>query len=214
MQNYFLQTIEHLRHYEEVLLYGCLLQVPEEQVEEIARYLAREYEQECLHYPFTAPALDPAAAAWAAKTVYISAQLLLYREHKEADLEALLPGYAAALTPGAVLSADLVLRFLPYVINHLKVIDPEDKLIEVLEAHLITWHYSGIGYTLPEERLEFSVVTTDRCLLQLYTDRVIEKKQQQLATHPAIIQNIQASLGLHAPTYWSNFQPQLTNGND
>jgi hypothetical protein len=214
MQNYFLQTIEHLRHYEEVLLYGSLLQIPEEQEKEVATYLAREYGQESLHYPFTAPAFDPAAAAWAAKTVYIATQLLLYRENKEADLQALLPGYPAALTPGAVLSADLVLRFLPHAIHHLKAIDPEDGLVDVLETHLTSWHYSGIGYTLPHERLDFSVITAHPCLLQLYTDRVIEKKEQQLALHPALVQHIQASMGLHTQVYWSNFQPQLENGNN
>lgn len=213
MQNYFLQTIEHLRHYEEVLLYGNLLTVPEDHEKEVANYLAREYEQESLHYPFTAPAFDPAAALWAAKTLYIATQLLLYRENKEADLEDLLTAYTATLTPSAILSADLLLRFLPDVINHLKAIDPEDKLVEMLESHLHTWHYSGVGYALQTEMLDFTTIIANTCLLQLYTDRVLEKKERQLAIHPALVKHIQASLGLHAQVYWSDFQLQLENGN-
>ena len=49
--NYFLQTLEHLRNYEEVMLYANLLQVSPEQELEAMGFLHKEFENEKLNYP-------------------------------------------------------------------------------------------------------------------------------------------------------------------
>lgn len=203
--NYFCQTLQHLRAYEEVLLFANLLQFSEEEQGEAIGFLAKEYAEEALHYPYEAPAFDGAAALWAARTVYMAAQLLLYRENKVAELEALLPAYPHTIGPSAVLSADLTLRFLPDILLQLKAIDPEDALIDVLEAHLKAWHYSGVCYPLPADKLDVTFLTGSPCLFQLYVDRIIFYKNRLLARHPVLESGVKAALGMYAATFWSDF---------
>jgi hypothetical protein len=209
MNNYLLQTTQHLRHYEEVMLYGNLLLVSEEHLNQTVEYLQKEYSNESLNYPFVAPKFDPAAARWASKLVYTAAQLMLYRENKEADINKLLAAYDGELTPSVVLSADLVLRFLPHIIAHLKVIDPEDQLIKILENHLLIFHYSGIAYSMPVSGLNFTSIIADHCTHQLYVDRVIENKRMALAKHTAITSGVKAALGIYADIFWKDFKHEL-----
>ncbi len=203
--NYFLQTLQHLRTYEEVLLFGNLLHYTDVQQEEAVVFLQKEYWQEAVNYPYQTPAFDRDAALWAARTIYTASQLLLYRENKEADLIGLLPPCQQALTPAAILSADLVLRFMPDIIFQLKAIDPDDGLIAILEAHLSAWHYSGVRYLLPVEELSFDALQNSPCLCQLYIDRVIFYKKSVLAQHPFLVNGVKAALGIFAPELWSDF---------
>ncbi|MBE7173549.1 MAG: hypothetical protein INR73_23455 [Williamsia sp.] len=204
--NYFLHTIQHLRQQEEVLLFNNLLEVTVQQREEAAQYLAEAYQHESINYPFQVPVFDQAAALWAAQTVYTASQLVLYRKHGITELAQLLPAYSKAPGAAAMLSADLLLRFLPSLINQLKVYDPEDGLVEVLENHLKAWHYSGVNYSLPVHELSFDVVVSHPCLYQLYIDRVIEYRRLPLAEHPQLISGVRASLGMFAAVYWNEFQ--------
>jgi hypothetical protein len=212
--NYFGQTVKHLRAYEEVMLFANLLQVSAEDQEEVVQFLMKEYKEECLSYPCTAPAFDRASALWAAETVYTASQLLLYRENKADELELLLPKFSYEQTPSAVLSADLTLRFLPDILLELKLIDPEDPLISHLESHLNNWHYSGVQYSLPLEELNFGPLQESACLLQLYTDRVINYKKERLALHPALEHSVSASMGMYAPFFWSEFNQKRIHENE
>lgn len=49
--NYFLKTIEHLRNYEEIILYGNILEITNEQEDETLKYLEKEYQYELADYP-------------------------------------------------------------------------------------------------------------------------------------------------------------------
>lgn len=69
---------------------------------------------------------------------------MLYRKNEEQDIAILLPSFISPISPSAHLSADLVLRFLPDIIKQLKLIDPEDALIGILERQLVQWYYSGV----------------------------------------------------------------------
>ena len=208
--NYFLKMIRRLRGYEEVVLYANILKIQAAEETEVAEFLAAEYRREANSYPFTAPPFDSEAAVWAAETVYIAAQLLLYRENKEAELETLLPVFSHTPDASAMLSADLCLRFLPDLIAQLKIIDSEDKLINILHEALQQWHYSGIPYLQSPESPDFTAVTANQCLYQLYTDRVIENRNLRLARHPAIHKMIRAALGDFGSVYWSDFKLETT----
>ena len=208
MINYFLQTLQHLRQHEEVLLYNNLLHATAQQQQEAAVYLAEEYQRESINYPFGAPAFNPPAALWAARTVYTASQLMLYREQGVAELEGLLPEYDKTIDAAAVLSADLLLRFLPSIISQLNALNPDDKLIRLLLFHLTRWHYSGVPWPLPVHDLRFEAVVCDKCLYQLYIDRVIENKRLPLAQHPLLTGGVHASLGMFAAVYWKEFQQQ------
>jgi len=206
MTNYFLKMIQHLHQEEEVLLYANILEFSIQDQHEVVAYLREVYAAASLDYPYQAPEFDENAALWAAHTLYMSNQLLLYRENAEADLGKILPYYTEAITPSAILSADLTLRFLPDVISELSVIDPDDALIPILESHLLVWHYSGVHYKLDIGKMAFATISKNPCLKQLYCDRIIQYKHRALAQHPLFHQTIKANLGIHAATFWKDFE--------
>lgn len=206
---YFLNMISELRQHEAIMLYGNLLQVSAEEGEDISNFLEEEYEKESLEYPYEAPPFDPAAALWAAKFIYFSAQLMLYREQEERELENILEDFPGPMNPSSILSADLCLRFIPPMITQLKLIDPEDPLVNILERQLKQWHYSGVAYELPVDELALEQAVADPCLHQLYCNRIIEHKQIKLALHPHFRERIQANLGIYAADFWHDFTLEL-----
>lgn len=210
--NLYLKMLEHLRVYEEVMLYGNLLEVNAAHEKEAGIYLLSEYAEEQVDFPFVAPTFDETAALWASKIVYRASQLMLYRENKESDLDLLLPAYTGEITASAILSADLTLRFLSDILLHLKLIDPEDAMIKVLERHLLTWHYSGISYSIAIETIEFNEFVFNDSLLQLYINRVIENKKLHLAHHPFLKNAVAANLGMFTQELWKDFNTErITN---
>jgi hypothetical protein len=209
MPNYFLQTIQHLRQHEAVVLFDHRQPVSEANEVETTEFLTQAYHAEATDYPYTAPAFDPKAGLWAAKTVFWACQLMLHRTDAPADLAQLLPDFAEPQTASVILSADLTLRFLPDIITRLQLIDPDDALIPVLENHLKTNHYSGVRYWQTGADLDFSVVIADACLRQLYINRVIAAKNKMVAMHPALTDGIRASLGMFAADFWPDLAPEL-----
>lgn len=206
----FVKMITDLRQHENIMLYGNLLVSSAPEDEEVSAFLKSEYQKEALAYPGTVPVFDTAAALWAAKIVYVTAQLILYRENKEVDILSLLPDHAQTITPSGMLSADLCLRFVPDMLLQLKMIDSEDILIAHLERQMQLWHYSGIKYELATDDLDFTVVMESPCLHQLYIDRIIEYRKLELATHLACRDSVLASLGDHTDKFWKELKTAVT----
>jgi hypothetical protein len=199
--------IKHTRTNEEVILHSNVLDISPEEIEKTSLFLESEYKQECLSYPYTAPEFDVQAAIWAARLFYISSQLLLYREQNIEEINKLLPPYNSEITASAILSADLTLRFIPHIVTELKLIDDTDPLIETLESYLHLWHYSAIGYSLPNiDKLDFKILETDKCLNQLYINRIIEKNAISLSKHPALHSAIESTLGMYKKELWEGFE--------
>jgi len=209
-ERYFLAMIKHLRQHEEVMLYAHILSFDDAESEEVVSFLEQQYKAEVLSYPYTEPAFDNVSALWAAKTVYVAAQLMLYREHKPDDLQSLLHVFEGEITAGAILSVDLCLRFLPDIIFNLKAIDSQDALIELLEGILTKWHYSGIAYMTEIEEPEMEAVVSDPCMHQLYVNRIIEYKKMKHALLPGCRSLIAANLGDLGHVYWNEFKLATT----
>ncbi|MDI3319394.1 hypothetical protein [Pinibacter soli] len=207
-KKYFLKMIQHLRVEEQVMLYGNLFETSSDE-EEVCSFLQTEYQQESLTHPFQSPSFDGAAALWGARLIYNAAQLLLYRQNKPNDLIALFPDFQNEVTPSAIVSADLCLRFLPDVIAPLRLIDGEDQLIGILENHLKIWHFSAVKSELSFDALDFTLILSNPCIKRLYVDRVIEYKKLKLAFHPSLKPLVQASLGMYADVFWNNFKTEL-----
>lgn len=203
MTNLFLRMIINLRK-EEVMLYDNLLCIAPKEAEEVVYFLETEYQDERKSYPYKAPQFDAQAALWAAKTSYFAAQLILYRQNTPEELQQILPKYQGTISAAAILSADLTLRFIPNMIVQLKLLNPEDDLIHILEKQLITWHYSAVGHRLETDEIDFSTITTNPCLYQLYVDRVIERKVHYLAKEPKLQKGIIASLGWYKDIFWKD----------
>lgn len=208
-EDHFVNMIRSLRKNEEILLYTCSFAVHDTAA--VTDMLRVEYHKEVWSYPYQAPAFEAGAAIWAAQTLYIASQLILFRQNKEADIKNLLPAYTGPVNASAILSADLCLRFLPFLIVQLRAIDGEDVLIELLEQLLARWHYSGISYALPVADLDLTAITENDCLCQLYADRVIEQRNIKLALHPACRPLIKASLGYLGKIYWKEFTIETDN---
>ena len=218
MSNYFSKSIEHLRHYEEIFLFGNLLSISEKEKESVIDLLRIEYKIETVEYPQPAPDFDEEAAFWAAKTVYTAAQLILYRETEVKDLLLLFPNFEKQneVTPSQMLSADLCLRFLPAILIEAQTIDPEDDLILILEKQLVEFHYSAIGYGFRFEKKEeiqtqilssnLEFLFSDKTFLQRYADRVCEKKDIHFASIPFVNEQLKANFGMYGNQFWKEFE--------
>jgi len=197
--------IRTLRSSEEVVLYARLLRITEEDEAATLEFLQNEYASECREYPGEAPAFDAGAALWAARTVYIAAQVLLCREHKGADLSSLLPAYTGTADASALLSADICLRFLPDILQQLQLIDPLDPVNALLTEHLQQWHYSGLVlYETPAET-DLQPVLNNPCLKQLYINRIITSRRKQTALLPGLGPALQNALGIYENVFWPGF---------
>lgn len=203
--------IRQLRQYEEVMLYGNLLHITPADLESVTVFLADEYTRESLQHPSGAPPFDAAAAGWSAQMVYKVAQLILYRENKPEDLRALLPLFNAERNASAILSADLCLRFIPVMRQHLHLIDPEDPLLELLDELMIQWHYSGIAGSPDISKLDFAPIVSSTSLLVLYSERIIYYRKTELARHPVFIETIRASLGIYSDSLWKELKDVITS---
>ncbi len=202
----FLNTIQHLREYETVVVHQRLTHIPEEEKQAVSDYLLAEYEREKTEYPHTPPEFDAEAAVWAAQVIYLIAQSILYRNLRMDELQPHLPVSPPEIKAPAIVSADLCLRFLPHLNQVLVNIDAEDELIPWSAAILHAWHYSAIRAHSQLDNLDFSAITVNPCLHQLYANRVAEFKNAELAKLPEIKPLIAANLGLHAPQLWPEFK--------
>lgn len=200
--NYFLDTIRHLRSQEEMVVYDRFTPEGLSGDEAVIGFLMEEYERESPEYPGTRPEFDPGAALWAARTTYTAAQFLLFREKGIPETMRYLPHCDAMVTPGAILSVDLCLRFLPSIMEKAREISAEDWLVPILEEHLQAWHFSGIGYPLKTDQLVWTGILTNDCIMQLYVDRVIDRKARVLAELPVLKPAVDAVLGDHTGLLW------------
>lgn len=207
MDKYFFDMINHVRFTGEVILYKNILEILPDEIDLTISYLEKEYKQEVLSYPYNSPTFSPEAAIWAARLFYYSSQLLLYREQNLDEIRSLIEPYGTIVSSGDILSADLTLRFIPSILFELKLIDNSDPLIPILENILYVWHYSAVGYTLQDTNgLNFEIVKKDKCLNQLYIDRVIERHALELSKHPELHDDITLVLSIYKNDLWDKFE--------
>ncbi|KUJ60700.1 hypothetical protein AR687_16875 [Flavobacteriaceae bacterium CRH] len=199
----FLDTIYHLRTIEQIILTDKLITISKEEENNMVSFLETEYERETLEYPGIAPNFNSDAALWAAKTVYLAAQLLLHREHKISDLDLLLPDFNRIQDESAILSADLCLRFLPQILAEITRIDADDLVIPILEKHLYLFHYSAIGFEIDLEKINFDIVATNDCLQQLYIDRIVHRKAIKFTESDFIKKQLEIGFGDYKKIFWA-----------
>ena len=196
----FLATIDRLRTQEALVLQPVMPTVSEEDIQDVGDYLEREYEREQLEYPHGAPPYEAAAARWAARLIFYAGHLLLHRTDLPESLSQYLTAYPGPLSHGAILSADLCLRFLPDLLQKGHAIDTDDELLPLLEEILRPFGYSGLGYF--EGRMEVADWMEDACLRQLCLDRIIGLQLGPYLEVSPWQGWIMESLGGHAATYW------------
>ncbi|SDQ16655.1 hypothetical protein SAMN05421664_0840 [Chryseobacterium soldanellicola] len=198
----FLDTLFMLRKDECITIFSDLKEISKKEEQDVADYFESEFEKERLEFLSDQISCNKETAVWAAKVVYHSAQLLLIRENTAKDLSILIPQYKGTRDISSVLSADLSLRFLPQIIVTLQATDPEDPLIKLLENILHQFHYSGVGFDLDLEKIDWEEELKERTYRKLYLERIVEKKAYKLAEIPYINQLLMAEFGMYKDIFW------------
>ncbi|WP_267404114.1 MULTISPECIES: hypothetical protein [unclassified Chryseobacterium] len=198
----FLDTLFMLRKDECITIFTDIQEISKKEEHDAADYFESEFEKERLEFLSDQISCDKEAAVWAAKVLYQSVQLHLIRKGTGKDLEKLIPKFKGKRDVSSMLSADLSLRFLPQIIIVLQNADPEDALVKMLEDILLQFHYSGIGYDLNLEKINWEEELKDKTYRKLYLERIVEKKAYQLAEIPYINQLLIAEFGMYKDIFW------------
>lgn len=206
MNSYFLEAIQRLRQTEEMILLDKIFDISTVENQKVIEFLAAEYEKEKWTYSSVAPPFEPLAALWGAKTMYFACQYLLNRSQAIKEVQANLVDFEGAMSAGAMLSADLCLRFLPQVATQTRLIDPDDALFFILEKFLYKWHYSAISYSFKTEKVNFDfkneALFQDKCFFRLYLDRIAARKDIVLAQNSFFAPHIKGDFGMYQTEFW------------
>lgn len=202
----FLDTLFLLRKEGTMTIFSDIKSISQKEEQDAADYFESEFEKERLEFLSDKINCDRETAVWAGKVLYHSAQLHLIRENTAKDLSELIPLFKGKREINSILSADLSLRFLPQIISVLQDVDPEDPLIKILENILQQFHYSGIGFDLDLEKIDWEEELKDKTYRKLYLERVVENKAYRLAEIPYINQLLMAEFGMHKDVFWRDLQ--------
>jgi len=198
----FLDTLFLLRKDECITIFSDLKEISKKEELDAGDYFETEFEKERLEFLSDQINCNKEAAVWAAKVLYHSTQLYLIRENTAKDLNKLIPEFKGTKDVSTILSADLSLRFLPQIITALQSADSEDPLIKMLEEILVQFHYSGIGFDLNLEKINWKEELKDKTYRKLYLERIVEKKAYQLAEIPFINQLLIGEFGMYKDAFW------------
>ncbi|MBL1223477.1 hypothetical protein JET18_21820 [Chryseobacterium sp. L7] len=198
----FLDTIFLLRKSGSMTVFSNIQEISKKEEMEAGDYFETEFEKERLEFLSTEIHCHKEAAVWAAKVLYHSTQLYLIRENTAKDLDKLIPKLKIAQDTSSVLSADLSLRFLPQIASLLHTADPNDPLVGILEDILTRFHYSGIGYPLHLEKIDWEKELKDKIYRKLYLERIVEKKAYELAEIPYLNQLLIGEFGMYKEEFW------------
>ncbi|KFE99977.1 hypothetical protein IX39_04860 [Chryseobacterium formosense] len=201
-----LDTLFLLRKEECITIFTDIQEISQKEEQDAADYFESEFEKERLEFLSDQINCDHKTAVWAAKVLYHSAQLYLIRENTAKDLNKLIPSFKGKRDVSAILSADLLLRFLPQIISVLQNADPEDTLIKMLENILRQFHYSGIGFDLDLENINWEEELKDKTYRKLYLERIVENKAYKLAEIPYINQLLIAEFGMYKEIFWKELK--------
>ncbi|EEF58749.1 hypothetical protein [Pedosphaera parvula] len=182
----------------------------EPEAEEVLKEMDRLYRS---HLPGKAPDFVPEAALWGAKMLYRGCQFLVCRDI-DGDIVSKAMQEACPLphSPATDYSVDLTFRFLPDLIGMTRGVSSGDPLLQALLKIATEWPLSSVGVT-GVEGVNVSHFISDRCLRQLYIDRILERNDLTRLGSLEVNQAIKESLGAHVelcPTVAEKMQSAMT----
>jgi hypothetical protein len=144
------------------------------------------------------PRLDLPAARWAAASFYRACQYVAHRHLGVAKMRATLttecPG---AKQPSAAVhyAVDLTFRYLPDLTRLARTTSEGDPLLVCLHDWARQWPLSSVGVMdiVPDDA---APILNDACLLSLYVDRVIERRDLPRLSDPRVADAARQALGL------------------
>ena len=187
-----------------VTVAGSLQPFEEADLQSATIHLQQYYEDDCREMPFTAPALDMKAALWAAGYMYTTVQFILLRSLAPGLMETYLQPYQGAITPAAVYSADLTLRYLPDLFHLAKGLSPADPLIARLKMTALQWPFSAAAIPL-DTPPDLHVLHHHPSLRQAYTDRIMQARNMEQSLQPDNLPLVKAALGAYVDL-WPQFE--------
>jgi len=105
------------------------------------------------------------------------------------------------LSADAIYSADLLLRYLGDLMTMARAVADRDILVTELSRLAGQWPLSSIGAAkIDPNQLDVravDMVMADRCLRQLYIDRVIARRDLSRLEHPGVRDGVHEALGLY-----------------
>jgi MoxR-vWA-beta-propeller ternary system domain bpX4 len=148
-----------------------------------------------------APALDRAAADWAALQFYHACQFFADRD----PVEALVRQVLAVPCPGGPsaerdYSVDLVFRFLPDLIALAEQRAPGDALTAILREWARAWPLSSVGYVIPADvpGVGEGAFMDNVALRRLYLDRIFARSAKDRLADSRVRRQIAADAGPHS----------------
>jgi len=173
-------------------------------------HLQQYYEDDIQEMPAAAPSFDENAALWAARYLYTAVQFILIRNLDETTMQAHLLPYPGALTPAAMYSADLTLRYLPDLFDLAKGLSPNDPLVKLMKDTAQLWPFSSAGIPM-SSTTDLSVIFSHVSLKQAYIDRVITARDLHKCQHPDCYPLVLEALGAYTADLWPQFEPSFND---
>lgn len=137
------------------------------------RLLETEFEKYALSVPGEVIRFDAQAALAAAELVRQAAWFLVSRDEPDIEVARHVEMRLSPRTPSQHLSADLLLRFAPQLLNRARAIAPSDILARQLESNLRRWPLSGVSAAIVEAPVTPPVFGHDGLML-LYAERLAD----------------------------------------
>lgn len=157
------------------------------------------------HLPGPPPATDRPSVAWAAAMFFAAAQLAVYRElgEQEIDLRLRKELTTSASPASTAYSVDLIFRRLPDLVRIVRGINRDDPLVSVLLDWCRRWPLSSAGISDVGE-IDIEPILSDRCLALMYTDRVLDSGDVARTRHPGMAEWIRGAVGA-----WPELSPEV-----
>jgi hypothetical protein len=187
-----------------------LLTFEEEDLRLATVHLQQYYEDDIQEMPATAPAFDATAALWAARYLYTTVQFILLRNLDETTMQEHMLPYTGELTPAAMYSADLTLRYLPDLFDLAKGLSPNDPLVKQMKETAQLWPFSSAAIAMPEPT-DLSLIFSHASLKQAYIDRIIAAKNLHKCQQPDCYPLVLEALGAYAADLWPQFEPSFND---
>jgi hypothetical protein len=202
--------IQDLLEKGQVAVASQLIPFREEDLQQTLALLQHYHAEDAQEMPLAAPEFSPDAAIWAAKYLYYATQFTMLRDLGDEQVLAHLTEFTGPLTPEAIYSADLTLRYLPDVLHLAKGLAPDDVLVKCMKNILAQWPFSSVGMTEIEQVNNQPVLEHDS-LKYAYIDRIIKHKDIQRAGEEPVAELIREALGEHSAVLWPGINITETN---
>lgn len=143
------------------------------------------------------PPLDPAAALWAARRLYLLVQAVGVPDiDAEYVVEACREPCPSPRSPTTDWSVDLTFRHLPELIRIARSRNLQDPILGPMLALAADWPLSSVGIVEAAGSLDSFV--GHPALLRLYADRVVAENDVSRLRDDRVATQLRADLGLHA----------------